>query len=203
MSNNKDKVFHLNAAEVNQILFCDESDTEDALPLDDEDINFLESDMDLLSINRPNTGGQMEVVIESSSMTQRPNQDGTDCQSTRMTTSESESPSTSSLPSATTTATVSTDTTFKWKKMSKMRQKALAEKRLQQQPAESEFGEILLELEAETTPYQVFEKIANCYSANNFVQSTKRPCIHNNCRRNESFFRHADRNGLSCTTMYP
>ena len=161
MSNNKDKVFHLNAAEVNQILFCDESDTEDALPLDDEDINFLESDMDLLSINRPNAGGQMEVVIEPSSMTQRPNQDGTDCQSTRMTTSESESPSTSSLPSATTTATVSTDTTFKWKKMSKMRQKALAEKRLQQQPAESEFGEILLELEAETTPYQVFEKIAN------------------------------------------
>ena len=66
--------------------------------------------MELLPVN--DAGGQMEVVIEFSSMTQRPDQDGTDIQSTSMTTSESESPSTSSLPSTTTTATVSTVTTF-------------------------------------------------------------------------------------------
>ena len=47
------------------------------------------------------------------------------------------------------------------KKKSSTRRKALAEKRLEQQPTKSEFGEILMELEAETTPYQVFEKIAN------------------------------------------
>ena len=38
------KQFWLTDAEINLILFCDESDTEDSLILDDEDINFLDDD---------------------------------------------------------------------------------------------------------------------------------------------------------------
>ena len=37
----KNRVFQLNDNEIHQILFCDNSDTEDALIADDEDIGFL------------------------------------------------------------------------------------------------------------------------------------------------------------------
>ena len=65
MSNNKDRVFHLTSAEVSPIVFYNENIKEDALPLDDRDINFLEN-------NANYAGGQMEFATESSSMTQRP-----------------------------------------------------------------------------------------------------------------------------------
>ena len=41
-------VFQLNDNEIHQILFCDNSDTEDALIADDKDIGFLESDIEQL-----------------------------------------------------------------------------------------------------------------------------------------------------------
>ena len=62
MSDNKDGVFHLNAAEVSPILFYDENEKGNALPLDDRDINFLENDVNYV-------GSQMEFATESSSMT--------------------------------------------------------------------------------------------------------------------------------------
>ena len=39
------KLFELSDAEINRILFCDDSDTEDALVIDDEDIDFIEDDV--------------------------------------------------------------------------------------------------------------------------------------------------------------
>ena len=44
----KNRVFQLNDYEIQQLLFCDNSDTEDALIADDEDIGFLESDIEQL-----------------------------------------------------------------------------------------------------------------------------------------------------------
>ena len=49
-------------AEINRILFCDESDTENALIPDDEDIYFLEDDVTRLEANS-NTG-DINVVID-------------------------------------------------------------------------------------------------------------------------------------------
>ena len=59
----KKRLFQLNNTEVNQILFCDDSDTEDVLQLDNEDIRFLESDM--ATVQKPDSPDQVEVVIEA------------------------------------------------------------------------------------------------------------------------------------------
>ena len=45
LSKNKTRLFEPNEESVNQLLFRDNSDTEDALPLDDENIGFLEDDL--------------------------------------------------------------------------------------------------------------------------------------------------------------
>ena len=59
------RIFQIHDGNVDQILFCDESDTEDALVLDEEDIGFLQEDVEHLEAkNNPNE--TMEVVIESS-----------------------------------------------------------------------------------------------------------------------------------------
>ena len=46
------RVFEVNEDNVQQILFCDESDTEEVLALDEEDIQFLTDDMDHLERNK-------------------------------------------------------------------------------------------------------------------------------------------------------
>ena len=61
---NVQKQFWLTDAEINRILFCDESDTEDALILDDDDIYFLEDDVTQMEANS-NTG-DINVVIDPS-----------------------------------------------------------------------------------------------------------------------------------------
>ena len=45
------KLFELSDAEINCILFCNDSDTEDALVLDDEDIDFIENDVAEMKAN--------------------------------------------------------------------------------------------------------------------------------------------------------
>ena len=42
------RCFHLHEAEIQQPLVCDNSDTEDALVLNEEDIGFLENDMTVI-----------------------------------------------------------------------------------------------------------------------------------------------------------
>ena len=41
---NQQRVFHLNSEKINQIFFCDISNTEDSLSFDYEDVEFLEQD---------------------------------------------------------------------------------------------------------------------------------------------------------------
>ena len=48
MSNKQKRFFQLSDEKVSQILFCDESDTEDALILDQKDLSFLKNDIEML-----------------------------------------------------------------------------------------------------------------------------------------------------------
>ena len=57
------QVFEVNQDNVQQILFCDESDTEEVLTLDEEDIRFLTNDMDHLQ-RKKDADGTVEVTIE-------------------------------------------------------------------------------------------------------------------------------------------
>ena len=60
MSNKQKHFFQLTDEKVTQILFCDESDTEDALIVDQEDLSFLKNDIEMLE----NPPDQIEVTIE-------------------------------------------------------------------------------------------------------------------------------------------
>ena len=53
------KLFHLTESEVNQVLFCDNSDDQEGLTLDDEDLGLLEKDLEFIEKN-----GEMDYVVE-------------------------------------------------------------------------------------------------------------------------------------------
>ena len=62
MPNNANKVFEVTDKEVNRILFSDDSDDEEQLLLDDEDLEFLENDFDYVESN--DNADKIEVVIQ-------------------------------------------------------------------------------------------------------------------------------------------
>ena len=63
-SKNKLRLFEVNKKSVNQVLFCNDSDMEDALALDDGDLGFLEDDLDQLDLNAKNDDDPVAVYIE-------------------------------------------------------------------------------------------------------------------------------------------
>ena len=65
------RVFEVNEDNVQQILFCDESDTEEALALNEKDIRFLTDDMDYLERNK-DVDGSVEVKLEPPQSTALP-----------------------------------------------------------------------------------------------------------------------------------
>ena len=101
---NQQRVFHLNSEKINQIFFCDNSDTEDSLALDNEDVEFLEQDM----LHLENSALQ-EVAIDPAVALQSP--------------SHKDSLTTNQISSIT-----STDTQFNWKKLSDSKLEAIAKK---------------------------------------------------------------------------
>ena len=62
MPNKANKVFEVTDKEVNRILFGDDSNDEEQLLLDDENLEFLENDFDYVESN--NNVDKIEVVIE-------------------------------------------------------------------------------------------------------------------------------------------
>ena len=60
------KVFQIQENEIQQLLFCDNSDTEDALMLDEEDIGFLEEDCSVIDCQKNPDQDAVEVTIEPS-----------------------------------------------------------------------------------------------------------------------------------------
>ena len=55
------RLFYLKESEVEQILFCDNNDNEDNLILDEEDIGFLEEDIQ--SVENTNHSGDYDAVV--------------------------------------------------------------------------------------------------------------------------------------------
>ena len=55
------RLFYLEESEVEQILFCDNNDNEDNLILDEEDIGFLEEDIQ--SVENTNHSGDYDAVV--------------------------------------------------------------------------------------------------------------------------------------------
>ena len=143
----KRRLFQLNNTEVNQILFCDDSDTEDVLQLDNEDIRFLESDM--ATVQEPDSPDQVEVVIEAVA-----------AGSVQETTTEGHANQATLHLSTDSPSTVFDDTTFKWKMMSASQQKSIAKKFEQLAKNTTEFGKVTIDLVDDPRPYQAFEKLA-------------------------------------------
>ena len=143
----KRRLFQLNNTEVNQILFCDDSDTEDVLQLDNKDIRFLESDM--ATVQEPDSPDQVEVVIEAVA-----------AGSVQETTTEGHANQATLHLSTDSPSTVFDDTTFKWKMMSASQQKSIAKKFEQLAKNTTEFGKVTIDLVDDPCPYQVFEKLA-------------------------------------------
>ena len=62
MSNKANKVFEVTDKEVNRISFGDDSNDKEQLLIDDEDLEFLENDLDYVESN--DNVDKIEVVIE-------------------------------------------------------------------------------------------------------------------------------------------
>ena len=138
---NQQRVFHLNSEKINQILFCDNSDTEDFLALDNEGVKFLEQD--ILHLENSALQEALEVTIDPAVVFQSP--------------SHKDSITTKQISSI-----ASTDTQFNCKELSDSKLEAKAKKYKEQRLSDIgiEFGKVLLDVNrGETTPYQVFEKL--------------------------------------------
>jgi len=145
-----ERIFHLSAEEVSQVLLCDDNDTEEGLTLDHENIQFLEEDLEN-HIKNSASEEVIEVTIET-------NKNSAVQSNQAIGRSHNSSSSNQNSNSASTT-----DTNFKWKKLSTNRQKSAAKDYLENQtdPDPDQFGQVLLELDDnETTPYQIFKQFA-------------------------------------------
>ena len=135
----KERIFHL-SAEVSKILICDDSDTEDALPLDQEDVQFL-GDLEQ-HLQSSASEEVIEVVIETQNFSQTPAEDEMD--------SNTQSKSFFIQPCY----SAATDTNFSWKELSTRKQNQVAKKLKNQKAINPDFDS------DEETPYQVFDKLA-------------------------------------------
>ena len=145
----KERIFHLSAEEVSQILICDDSDTEDALPLDQEDVEFLEEDLEQ-HLQSSASEEVIEVAIETQNFSQTPAED------------EMDSTHSQRASSSNCVTDAATDTNFSWKELSTRKQKQVAEKLENRKDINPiQYGQILLDFDSdEETPYQVFDKLA-------------------------------------------
>ena len=138
------RYFHVQEDQVQHLLFCDNSNTEDALPLDEEDLEFLENDVD--AIEQAADGvietEAIEVVINPPSTSFDPlqNQNFAEC-----------SNSSSSVSS------LIRDVKFSWNK-EKPSNSIKSGTSLQ---SSFDYGKLLLPVISELSPYEVFEKVAN------------------------------------------
>ena len=146
----KQKLFQLQDTEIQQILFCDNSDTEDGLELDNEDLQFLEQDVEQIEQNPDIGQSNPEVIIEPAldpSVSAGFSQNQT-------------------LDSNHTTSTVTSqpmpneDICFKWKKI-KPNSSNLVQQAFTSTNGSFDYGKILLPLDSEATPYEIFAKVTN------------------------------------------
>ena len=138
------RYFHVQEDQVQHLLFCDNSDTEDALPLDEEDLEFLENDVDAIeqAADGVTETEAIEVVIDPPSASSDP------LQSQNFAECSNSSSSVSSLIR---------DVKFSWNK-EKPSNSIKSGTSLQ---SSFDYGKLLLPVTSELSPYEVFEKVAN------------------------------------------
>ena len=146
----KQKLFQLQDTEIQQILFCDNSDTEDGLELDNEDLQFLEQDVEQIEQNPDIGQSNPEVIIEpaldpsvSAGFSQNQTLD-----SNHRTSTVTSQP----MPNE--------DICFKWKKI-KPNSSNLVQQAFTSTNGSFDYGKILLPLDSEATPYEIFAKVTN------------------------------------------
>lgn len=148
-SKNRLRLFEVNENSVNQLLFCNDSDTEDALALDDEDIGFLEDDIAQMNLNANTDDDPVEVYIEPP-QGHEPEMMSIDQQ---LGCEELEELPLQNEPSST-----STPLSFSWKRLTDS--PVNHQSRLEYESSTSfEFGKVTIDLE-DKTPYEVFNKVS-------------------------------------------
>ena len=138
MSKRRSKVFEITDQNINRILLFDESDAEEDLLLDEEDLNFLE---DLDFVQRNEDVEKVEVVIEPAASSSSNNgrhvhqQHSTNVDSTQL---------------------LQQEPTFKWKNASQVQSTS----DLHSNPENYNFGEILIKTNDNPTAFEIFESVS-------------------------------------------
>ena len=130
------KLFELSDAEINRILFCDDSDTEDALVLDDKDIDFIEDDV--AEIEGNSNTEDISVIIDSPIDAMIPVDDIGESSGVHILQS-------SEVP-----------TRFTWKTVTSENMHAF----VCETNASFEFEKVLINTSDDPNPYEIFEKVA-------------------------------------------
>jgi len=134
----RSRLFQLNEEVINQILLYDNSDSEEDLALDDEDINFLAADVEYAGKNLA-----ADEVLEST----------VDPPSASSANAAQNSES-SAVPS------LATNSTFKWKMLNHQSQAARVAQQNLHQSDENDYGKVLVHVSDELSPRQIFNKVA-------------------------------------------
>ena len=129
------RLFELNEASINQILFCDNSDSEECLTLDDEDINFLGEDLETAKEIITQNDERIEVCIDSASASNSSLQQLQDIHSHVVTDQHG-------FTSSTSISETSLNSSFNWKKLKPNPQSSKQRSHLGQK-GDLEYGKVL------------------------------------------------------------
>ena len=140
-SKSRQKLFQIDEEKIQYLLFCDNSDTEDAIELDEEDIGFLKKDLDHIAENVKVANFEpVEVVIDPP------------IQSSNANTSTA-----SSLQANEQKSMSSEEVKYRWKKVEPGLEVSNA---ISNNSIDFDYGQILLPLETTATPFEVFRKVS-------------------------------------------
>ena len=140
----KTKVVQVDGDKIQNLLFCNNSDAEDTLKLDEEDLGFLENDIDHIAHNVHAADSKpLEVVIEP------PIQYSTFSSSAASDLQKNEQ-------NLYVNAKLSKEIKCKWKKIDPVSE---VSGNTLNNNIEFEYGQILFPLEKTATPFEIFKKI--------------------------------------------
>ena len=144
-SRSRQKLFQVDGDKIQNLLFCDNSDTEDTLQLDEEDLGFLENDVDHIAHNVHAADLEpLEVVIEP------PIQYSTFSSSAASDLQTNEQ-------NLCAFAKLSKKIKYRWKKIDPISEVSSA---TLNNNIEFKYGQILLPFEKTATPFEIFKKVS-------------------------------------------
>ena len=141
----KTKLFQVGGDKIQNLLFCDNGDTEDTLQLDKENLGFLENNVDHIAHNVHAADLEpLEVVIEP------PTQYSTSSSSAASDLQTNEQ-------NLYVNAKLSKEIKYRWKKIDPVSEVSST---ILNNNIEFEYGQILLPLEETATPFKIFKKVS-------------------------------------------